>query len=267
MNKGRVSNLLRKLGLMHFIDNTRYLYHRIRNNRQNKEFVKKHPDVKLPPDYLMYESFQLNYKRYYIDSYETAKWLKDFFIKYKQPDNLEILDWGCGPGRIIRHMPSLFPITCRFYGTDYNPSSVKWCSENLPGIEFNLNTIQPELPYSDNKFDIIYGISIFTHLSEEMHWGWAKELLRIMKPQGILFLTTQGRNFFGKMTAEEIDQFKKGELVVRGQVTEGHRTYSAFQPETFMKRLFEGHEVLEFIEQEKEPGQFPPQDIWIIRKK
>ena len=115
-------------------------------------------------------------------------------------------------------------------------------------------------------FDVIYGISIFTHLSEQLHYDWTAELLRILKPGGILFLTTQGNAFKPKLSEEEIGHFNKNRLVIRGKVKEGHRTYSAFQPPAFMTKLFANATVLEHIERPIESGRSLPQDIWIVTK-
>ena len=45
-----------------------------------------------------------------------------------------------------------------------------------------------------------------------------------------MFLTTQGDNFRVKLTDLELNKYNNDELVVRGKVKEGHRTYSAFHP-------------------------------------
>lgn len=214
----------------------------------------------------MYESFQLDYKKYYEDSRQTAIWLKNHFAKYIQLEQKRILDWGCGPGRIIRHLPEVINNGCSFYGTDYNEKSIAWCSANIPDVSFNLNKLEAKLPYEDDFFDVIYGISIFTHLAEAMHYAWFKELYRVLKPGGILFLTTQGANFKVKLDRTESKRFEDGELVVRGNVKEGHRTFSAFQPKEFMLQLFSEMEVLEHIELENGKTKVVPQDIWIVRK-
>ena len=265
MQKGKISNLLRSLRLMHLVDRLRYYNQKLTNRYINKEFKKNNTDVILPSDYLMYESFQVNYKKYYTDGIDTAKWIEEYFSKYKELKNLKILDWGCGPGRIIRHLPKIIGNNCEFYGTDYNENSIKWCAENLPGIKFNKNDLKAKLPYPDNFFDVIYGISIFTHLSEQMHYDWCKELHRILNKNGILFLTTQGNIFNVKFTDIEKSRFETGKLIVRGQVKEGHRTYSAFQPKEFMIKLFDNVEILEHVEKEPE-SNWLPQDIWIVRK-
>ena len=105
-----------------------------------------------------------------------------------------------------------------------------------------------------------------THLSEKMHYDWYKELYRILSPEGIMFLTTQGNNFRKKLTVSEIIKFNNNELIVRASIKEGHRTYSAFHPEGFMKKLFVNTTILEHTRPEPEEGKWLPQDIWIIKK-
>jgi len=266
MNKGQISNLLRKLGLMHFTDWTRYHIQRFQNRKINREFIAKNPDLKLPPDYLLYESFQINYQKYYNEGFETAKWVSSHFEKHISLKNIRILDWGCGPGRIIRHLPTVIANDCEFYGTDYNKRSIEWCSKNLSGIQFNNNTLSAALPYSDNFFDVIYGLSIFTHLSEQLHYDWYSELYRVLKPNGIMFLTTQGDNFIPKLTESELLNYKNNQLIIRGKVKEGHRTYSAFHPKGFMTKLFNNVEILEHLELKSEDKNWIPQDVWIIKK-
>lgn len=267
MKRGQISNALRQLGLIYFTDWIRYYIQSYKNRKINKDFKKNNPEVKLPPDYLIYESFQINYKKYYTESIESAEWIANYFKKYIDLKDKKILDWGCGPGRVIRHLPSVVGNGCEYYGTDYNKQSIDWCSKNLTDIKFNKNSLDAKLPYSDNFFDIIYGISIFTHLSEQLHYDWYNELFRILKPNGIMFLTTQGDNFKVKLTDSEVLKYNNGELIIRGKVKEGHRTFSAFHPTGFMKKLFDSVEILEHVETKPETGKWLPQDIWILRKK
>jgi hypothetical protein len=84
---------------------------------------------------------------------------------------------------------------------------------------------------------------------------------------GILFFTTQGNNFHVKLSPKERELFDDGQLIVRGNVKEGHRTFSAFQPKTFMLNFLKDVEILEHIEQESANTSIPAQDIWIVRKR
>lgn len=266
MNKGTISNLLRNLKVIYWVDWLRFYFQKFKNRKINQAFKKEYPQITLPPDYLIYESFQINYQKYYLDSKGTAEWLKGYWENHIELKNINILDWGCGPGRVIRHLPEVIGNGCAYYGTDYNAQSIQWCQANLQGIEFNLNALEAKLPYPDGFFGVIYGISIFTHLSEQMHHNWFKELHRVLKTGGIMFLTTHGNNFKVKLDASEQATFDSGKLVVRGKVKEGHRTFAAFQPKAFMQSLFSKVQILEHLEPAPEKGKWLPQDIWIIKK-
>jgi ubiquinone/menaquinone biosynthesis C-methylase UbiE len=266
MKKGEISNFIRKTGLLPLADRVRFYMEKYNNRKINSDFLRMNPGIKLPPDYLIYESFQLNYKKYYADSEESARWLTDILKKHVQLKDIRILDWGCGPGRIIRHLGKFTGDGCELHGTDYNAKTISWCSQNLQGIQFNTNQLEAGLPYPDNYFDVIYGISIFTHLSKKMHIEWYNELLRVLKSGGVILLTTQGSNFKAKLTHHEKINFDNGELVVRGNVREGHRTYSAFHPVKFMEKIFEKDIILEHIEYKPRENGWIPQDVWIIKK-
>jgi SAM-dependent methyltransferase len=266
MNRGNISNLIRRLGLIYTTDYIRFQILRARNLLKNRDYKRKNPGISFPPDYLLYESFAIDYGAYYEGGKTTADDLFDLITKYRPPSDLNILDWGCGPGRIIRHMPELFDPGCRFFGTDYNSKSITWCSENLPNITFALNDLSPPFNYKNHFFDVIYGISIITHLSREKQFDWIQELHRVLKKEGIMLLTSAGNGFMSILTQEEKVHFQNGDLVIRSRVKEGHRTYTAFHPLRFMQDLFSEFEILEHIE--KEPsGNNLPQDIWIVQKK
>lgn len=267
MNRGDISSLLRKIGILHTFDRARFYVTKIKNYQKNQAFHKAHPSVALPPDYLMYESYNLDYQKYYEDGLDTAQWLADHFARHKTLENLNILDWGCGPGRVIRHLPNVINHANYYFGTDYNVKSINWCKINLPDIHFKLNNIHPPTVFESNFFDVIYGISILTHLSEASHHAWLQELIRITRPGGILFLTTHGDAFKHKLSGEELAQYNQNNLIVRGQVKEGHRVFTTFHPTAYMKNFFNQYStVLKHIAGKNLPGKYPEQDVWVLRK-
>lgn len=259
-SKQKITRILRTLGLMQLTDYFRYVWLRRKNRPQNKAFRKEHPEVVLPPDYLMYESFQLDYHRYYVNGKKTAEWLVGLVQKHQSLNGASVLDWGCGPARVIRHLPGLIE-SGTFYGSDYNRQSIAWCSANFTDIYFHSNDLMPGLVYEKEWFELIYAISIFTHLSMEAHEAWLKELVRVLKPGGILFLTLHGDSFAGKLTPQEKQLYDSDQLVIRGQVSEGHRTFTAFHPERWVRIWTLSLTVLEHIR-----GGEGEQDVWILRK-
>ena len=195
--------MLSKFNLLPIIEQINFHRKKWQNRKSNQDFKKNNPTVKLPPDFYLYETFNLNYDKFYTNGKPTAAWLVNHICEFKKFKNLSILDWGCGTGRVLRHLPAILDSSNSFYCTDYNQKYVKWCTENLEKIQFKNNHLKPPLAYKDNSMDIIYGISIFTHLSEELHFSWISELTRVLKNEGILFLTTHGEartslNFYQK---------------------------------------------------------------------
>ena len=267
--KNSLSAILRKTGLLYAADHGRFFFQKIRNYNRNKQFKKKNPSFTLPPDYFLYETFTLNYQEYRYQGrcnaaelIDVIKPLTDLSIPGKK-----ILDWGCGPARVVRHLPELLLHDHFVYGTDYNREYINWCSKNLEGISFSSNDLFPPLQFDDNYFDVIYSISILTHLSEKNHYEWINEIKRVLKPGGIFIVTTQGSAYKDKMLKSEIAEFEKGNIVTRDYLKEGHRIFSAFQPESFMKDLFKEFEIIDCQKGEEGRSIHGKQDTWIVRKK
>ena len=102
-----------------------------------------------------------------------------------------VLDFGCGCARVLRWVMGRAP-RARLCGTDIDPEAIAWCRENVPGVTFTVNDASPPLPYEEASFDLVYGISVFTHLDEPPQLAWLEELRRVLRPGGIALLTTHG---------------------------------------------------------------------------
>ena len=105
-----------------------------------------------------------------------------------------ILDFGCGWGRMARFfLKDVRPEN--LHGADVNPSLVALCREAMPTCPFWLIDPMPPSRFTRGMFDVIYAYSVFSHLSERAHLLWIEELIRLLKPGGILLVTTRGRDF------------------------------------------------------------------------
>jgi SAM-dependent methyltransferase len=104
-------------------------------------------------------------------------------------DCANVLDFGCGVGRAIRNLRPLRDQ--HLYGCDIDPESIAWCRENLSSIaEFEVVPHEACLPYEDGQFDLIYAISVFSHLDETMAFPWLRELRRVLRVGGVLVAST-----------------------------------------------------------------------------
>ena len=100
-----------------------------------------------------------------------------------------VLDWGVGCGRVARYFSAVPGI--EFVGVDIDADNVDWCSRNLPG-HYRHVPLRPPAPLDAGSFDLIYGISVLTHLREPDQRAWLAELNRLAAPGAILLLSCHG---------------------------------------------------------------------------
>ena len=134
-----------------------------------------------------------------------------------------------------------------------------------PFARFERNTLAPPLDFDDESFDLVYALSVFTHLTAELQLAWRDELLRVLRPGGLLLLTTHGRSYVPRLDADERARFERGELVVRWGDVPGTNLCSAYHPERYLRDTFaQGFAFLE-LEPEGARGN-PTQDLVLLRK-
>ena len=111
------------------------------------------------------------------------------YLDVQQP--LKILDFHCSSGRVLRHFETERESAgWRLHGVDTQARLIEWLRSFWPPA-YDVratNYVVPVLPFKDNHFDIIYGISVFTHI--KYLWdGWLCELRRCLKPGGLCLQT------------------------------------------------------------------------------
>ncbi len=174
-----------------------------------------------------------------------------------------ILDLGCGCGRVLRQWADLEGP--RIYGTDYNRRAVRWCRQNLPFARVSANDLEPPLPFEDASFDLVYALSVFTHLTARLQHSWMAEAHRVLRTDGHLVLTTHGGAYLSSLTEQERQAFERGELVVRADEVAGTNLCGAYHPEGWLARAFaESFEVAAFRPQGALGN--PPQDLYVLRR-
>lgn len=115
----------------------------------------------------------------------------------------KVLDFGCGCARVLRALHYQAVPSQKLYGTDIDAEAIEWCRTHYSKVaEFSVNATVPPMDYADDTFDLVYSVSIFTHLPEDMQYFWLKELQRITKPRGYLLLTTHGEKHFQRVPQE-----------------------------------------------------------------
>jgi len=102
-----------------------------------------------------------------------------------------VLDFGCGAGRTLRHFVAEAEVA-EIHGCEIDAPSVAWLEANLapPFLVFR-NEEAPPLPLESGSFDLIWAISVYTHLTDR--WAdWLVEHHRLLRDGGLLIATILG---------------------------------------------------------------------------
>ena len=122
-----------------------------------------------------------------------------------------ILEFGCGYGRLMRHVKELAP-NAQVCGCDVQSDMVARCRQSFSDGTFIVNEPTPPLDFVDKAFDLIYSFSVFTHLSEPNHIAWLKELARMLKPGGVMLHTTHGYECLKRLAVFNPENLAKYEI-------------------------------------------------------
>ncbi len=130
----------------------------------------------------------------YDDTWFTQQ-VGDAIIKFAnkhQPIRGKILDYGTGKGFLLGHILRNFP-GVELYACDFTDSLVHEVAAKyksypaFKGCEL-LTTIPSS--YQENTFDMVFLIETIEHLTDNYLHGTLQEINRILKPGGVIVITT-----------------------------------------------------------------------------
>jgi SAM-dependent methyltransferase len=172
-----------------------------------------------------------------------------------------LLEFGCGCGRVLLHWNDIADV----HGCDYNSELVAWCSAHLHGARVVRNDLAPPLPFGAKQFGLVYALSVFTHLPEDLAQSWMTELSRVLAPGGLLAFSTHGDHYLPILDEGERLTYLSGEPVVRFRKSAGANLCNAYHPRAYVeKTLAKDLDLLAF--QPRGARGNPEQDLWLFRK-
>ena len=113
-----------------------------------------------------------------------------------------VLDFGCGAGRVLRHFAPE-AAEGEFWGCDIDGRSIDWLAKHLsPPFQVLQCDEAPGLPFPDGTFDLIYAMSVYTHIGDQ--WAdWLLEHHRLLAEGGLLIATFLGEGMIEQLTGEQ----------------------------------------------------------------
>lgn len=115
-----------------------------------------------------------------------ARYMANALDAHGPDSSLDILDFGCGIGNSIPHLRTAFP-TSHLHGVDPSGESIQLASAAYAYAMFSTNR-DGGLPYTDDSFDVVQVACVFHHIRPAHRLNWMKEIHRVLKPGGHVFV-------------------------------------------------------------------------------
>lgn len=261
----RITALLRSVGLITAADLVRRTVLSGRDRADNAAFLAENPGFAAPPLAFVYEvTGRPSYRAFAASGRRACEALAALADAHLDRRLSRVLDWGVGPARVARWWPSVRP-GVEIHAGDPWPEAIAWGRAALPGVSFHQLPELPPTALEAGTFDLVYGISILTHLSLAAQRAWLTELARILRPGGLAALTLQSEAALSRLTPAEQAAWRAGRMVERAQVRHGSRLYLAYHPPIFARgELFADWEIV--LHEPRSVVGSGGQDLWLLRR-
>ena len=116
-------------------------------------------------------------------------YLLDQILKNRYQPGDKILDAGCGNGRNLKWF---YKLDCKIFGLDISSDDIEYCKEIYTHQRENFIKASIErIPFEENSFDHVICNAVL-HFAKDLsqYLEMFKELLRIVRPDGSLFIRT-----------------------------------------------------------------------------
>lgn len=140
--------------------------------------------------------------------YQFGKRLAEHLRAYASlNNNSKVLEIGCGCGRTCFALSEILN-DGNFVGMDIEKKSLEACKNNsifikkkfrFDYLDVHNNQYNPDgqyeasfytFPYDENEFEVIFLVSVFTHMLTDDVKNYIAEISRMLKPGGVCMLTT-----------------------------------------------------------------------------
>lgn len=131
----------------------------------------------------------------------------------KLKKGMKLLEMGCGTGRVLSYVASLFP-ELEVYGVDYSKAVIEYAKTNYKkfGVHYKTADTTKDTFFKDGMFDFVMSSHVLEHVTEEGGHEFIKETYRLLKPGGYAFIGTPERRAAQDMYWKNPDENPKRRL-------------------------------------------------------
>jgi ubiquinone/menaquinone biosynthesis C-methylase UbiE len=147
-------------------------------------------DFPLPPNHILRRTSSHTIRHYYESGLTSFLPIATAAIStgVNLDDSVSVLDFACGAGRQLLHLTRLYP-NVKAHACDIRADAIEYLRRAYPKADVYANKFDPPLEYPEATFDLIYSVSVFSHISFQDAQLWLSELRRVAKPGATLCLT------------------------------------------------------------------------------
>ena len=129
----------------------------------------------------------------------------------KERNAKRLLDLGCGTGRhLIFFSNQGFEVHGLDAALDGIEIAKKWLAENNLNCNLTIQRMEEKFPYEDSFFDAVISIQALHHNIIEKVKFTIQEIERVLKPDGIIFITVPMPKLFSKKNPWKLEKIEKG---------------------------------------------------------
>lgn len=130
---------------------------------------------------------------YLADGWRTLSELMVVMEKLDRPliKISSLLEFASGYGRLTRHLARVLPgrVTC----ADVMPGSVEFLREQFD-VEAFYSSFEPETIEFPRRYEVVFVLSLLTHLPVEVWGRWLRKLATAVEPGGVLIFTVHNED-------------------------------------------------------------------------
>ena len=144
-----------------------------------------------------FDRFAHHYRSMHKDSIQIGGEEPEYYASYKAKHAARrhgasskprtLLDFGCGIGGMTRHLANAFPGT-ELIGVDVSSESIAIAREAHGNAARFMPIEGNRLPMEDASVDAAIAACVFHHIPPEARLSWTRELRRVVRPGGHLFI-------------------------------------------------------------------------------
>lgn len=166
------------------------------------------------------------------------KWELDILIKhFPKEKKVQILDVGCGYGRLSHPLSQLF-LNAFFLGVDISDKYVSMFNKKLKKRGKAIANDLSILPYKKGQIDYIFIVTTFMYLNNPQIRKVVSELKKFMKPNGRLVIIENNKAGDDYITGFGLLPFIKKLMGRKNKHTIESRVFKKNEIETFFKTDF-----------------------------